>query len=123
MKCVYYIVCRSPDFLIDYVFKEKECLLTRLPHMKCIRLGSVRSSLLILIACRVNSNTHFNSIISLSYLCFFCRGNSIYSPTLATVKEKHVIYALSKKFVVSEMAYENNPENSTGSLFLFFFFN
>jgi len=53
-------------------FQETECLLTRLPQIKCIRLGSVRSSLLpfkmhwvgyvrsslpTLIACRVNSNT------------------------------------------------------------------
>jgi len=29
----------------DVTFQKRECLLTRLPHLKCIRLGSVRSSL------------------------------------------------------------------------------
>jgi len=26
------------------MFTKRECLLTKLPHLKCIRLGSVRSS-------------------------------------------------------------------------------
>ena len=33
-------------FVSEEEKKKSECLLTRLPHLKCIRLGSVRSSLL-----------------------------------------------------------------------------
>jgi len=37
------------DFGEKNIFKKKKkCLLTRLPHLKCIRWGSVRSSLPIL---------------------------------------------------------------------------